>query len=120
MSSPKILCLSFDKAVSDLRCKTLTDAGFEVHSTVDLDEAMRLLKPEAFAAVVIGHRFSKPERRILARQAIEISRIPVILVISSAADTDITANAYVSTLEGSEGIVRAVAGLVPMAEVRPS
>ncbi len=116
--SPKVLCLSFDQAVSDLRHKALTEAGYNVHATVDLDEAMRLLKPGIFAAIIIGHRFSKPERRILTRQAIEICKTPVILITSSAADTDITANAYVSKLDGTDGLLKAVAGLVPLPELQ--
>lgn len=111
MAENKVLCVSFDKLVSDSRCAALNEAGYGVTATMKIEQAPELLASEPFDVIVLGHRFSEEEKRavaILAQQA----RIPVVLVCGASADTNIPADARVFALQGPEGIVSAVNRLV--------
>lgn len=111
MSKRRILCVSFDSAVSESRRTTLKEAGYDVMSTTDVKEAEELLNVESFDAVIIGHRFSRDERYLLAVEAEEKSDTPVILVCGGAQDSEIPASGRVYALEGAAGIVSALTEL---------
>jgi DNA-binding response OmpR family regulator len=108
-----ILCVSFDKTVSDSRRVLLTEAGYSVTAITSIQEALQLLMAVKFDLVVIGHRFPKINKQQLAIQAREQCKTPVLLVCGASADTDVPADARVYGLEGSEGLLAAVNVLLP-------
>jgi len=112
MPERSVLCVSFDKVVSDARCAALQRAGYAVAAATQMPEALKLLATEKFALVVIGHRFPKSERHELAQKA-KGQGASVLLVCGSSADAEIPAHARVYALEGVEGLVAAVNGLLP-------
>lgn len=113
MPERMILCVSFDKTVSDSRRVLLTEAGYSVTAITSIQEALQLLMAVKFDLVVIGHRFPKINKQQLAIQAREQCKTPVLLVCGASADTDVPADARVYGLEGSEGLLAAVNVLLP-------
>ncbi len=111
MSKRRILCVSFDSTVSESRRTALREAGYDVMAATDVKEAEELLNVESFDAVIIGHRFSRDERYLLAVEAEEKSNTPVILVCGATRDSEIPASARVYALEGSAGLVSALSAL---------
>jgi DNA-binding NtrC family response regulator len=63
MAEKKILCVSFDKLVSDSRRVALNEAGYSVTATIKIEEAMELLGAEKFDLIVLGHRFPKASKQ---------------------------------------------------------
>jgi DNA-binding response OmpR family regulator len=118
MPEQRLLCVSFDKVVSDSRAAALRAAGFIVISTTRIKEALELLARNTFSLVVIGHRFPSADKYVLAVEAEEKSAIPVILVCGATPDTEIPATARVYALEGNEGLVAAALALVPAEEIQ--
>ena len=102
MPERKILCVSFDKTVSDSRCAVLTQAGYVVTAITSTEEALQMLAREKFDLVVIGHRFPKGNKHELAMKA--KGKIPIVLVCGASADEEIPADARVYGLEGNEGL----------------
>lgn len=114
MPERNVLCVSFDKVVSDARCAALQQAGYAVTTATQMAEAVKLLAAEKFALVVIGHRFPKSERHQLAQKAKE-AQARVLLICGSSADSEIPADARVYALEGVEGLVAAASKLLSAA-----
>ncbi len=110
----RILVVSFDKTVSDQRAVLLKKAGYNVTSTIWPDEAMRCLSAIKYDLVVLGHRLSWQDRRDLALYAREKCDTPVLLVCGATADADIHADARVYAIEGNDGLLDAVAKLLPL------
>jgi DNA-binding response OmpR family regulator len=118
MHKRRILCVSFDRMVSENRCTALRQVGYEVTATTDVKEALELLSPGRFDAVIVGHRFPPEEKYLLAVEAEEKSNTRVILVCGSATrESEIPTTSRVYALEGSEGLVSALSALFP-AEAR--
>jgi len=114
MPKRRILCVSFDKMVSENRRDALKEAGYDVTATSDVKVALELLSPGSFDAVIVGHRFSPEEKYLLAVEAEEKSNTRVILVCGSATrDSEIPATSRVYALEGSEGLLSALSALLP-------
>ncbi len=120
MPEPKILCVSFDRTVSDNRCATLKEAGYDVVASTNIPMALELLAREKFDAVIIGHRFSTEEKYVLAVEAKEKSNTPVLLVCGGARESEIPATARIYALEGSAGLLPALSALVYGVQVRRS
>jgi len=120
MPERKVLCVSFDKTVSDSRCAMLRQGGYAVTATTSTDEALQILGREKFDLVVIGHRFPNPNKQDLATQAREQRKIPVLLVCGASAETEIPADARVYALEGAEGLLTAVRRLLPVRVSAPA
>lgn len=120
MPERKVLCVSFDKTVSDARWAALTTAGYAVIATTHMEEALKLVESEKFDLVIVGHRFSKADKRDLAVQAKEKWKTRVLLVCGASADADIPADARVYALEGSEGLLAAVRALLPAQAAAPA
>jgi DNA-binding response OmpR family regulator len=114
MSQRTILCVSFDRMVSDNRCVMLKEAGYDVTATTNVEEALDLLGRERFDAVIVGHRFSEEEKYLLAVEAKEKSYAPVLLVCGASADSQIPATSRVYALEGSAGLLSALSALIPV------
>ncbi len=114
MPERKVLCVSFDKTVSDSRRDILTQGGYAVTAITSAEEALQLLAVEKFDLVVIGHRFPKADKQELARQARERWKIPVLLICGASAETEIGADARVYALEGAEGLLAAARKLLPV------
>ena len=105
MKETKVLCISFDTAVSDLRCAALKQAGYTVTATIDVKEALHYLSRERFDLVIVGHRFATADKYLLAVEAEEKANIPVLLVCGAAAEEVIPAAARVYAWEGTEGLL---------------
>jgi CheY-like chemotaxis protein len=114
MPERKVLCVSFDKTVSDSRCAILRQGGYAVTAITSIEEALQLLGREKFDLVVIGHRFPKANKQAVAAQAREQRKTPVLLVCGASAETEIPADARVYALEGAEGLLAAVGKLLPV------
>lgn len=113
MPRPKVLCVSFDRVVSENRCRSLKDAGYDVTARTNVKEGLELLNREMFDAVIVGHRFSAQEKYLLAVEADEKSNTPVVLVCGVARDSEIPATSRVYALEGNAGLLSALSRLVP-------
>jgi DNA-binding response OmpR family regulator len=111
MPSRKLLCISFDKVVSESRCSNLEEAGYEVTATTSIKEGLDLLDRDRFDAVIVGHRFSAEEKYLLAVQAKEKANTPVVLVCGATAESDIPATSRVYALEGNTGLLSALSQL---------
>jgi len=114
MLKRRILCVSFDRLVSENRRVALKEAGYDVTATTDVKEALALLSPGSFDALIVGHRFAPEEKYLLAVEAEQKSNTRVILVCGSAtADSEIPATSRVYALEGSDGFLSALSALFP-------
>jgi DNA-binding response OmpR family regulator len=111
MREHKVLCVSFDTAVSDIRCAALRKAGYAVTATIDVKEALHLLSRAEFELVIVGHRFATADKYLLAVEAEEKANIPVLLVCGAWAERDIPAAGRVYALEGTAGLVTAASAL---------
>lgn len=106
MTEGRVLCVSFDRTVSDVRSDALRKAGYTVTTTTTVGDAIKLLlSEEKFDLVIIGHRFSREEKRGLARMAREDCSTPVLLVQVSM-DSDIPADSRVYALDGTAGLLK--------------
>jgi DNA-binding response OmpR family regulator len=113
MPQNHILCISFDKTVSDTRCAALQEAGYKVVGSTDVEQAFTCLDETKFDLVIIGHRFSKNDKRALISEARQRWHTPVLLLCGASAEADLDADARVFAIEGIEGIMAAVNKLVP-------
>jgi DNA-binding response OmpR family regulator len=122
MREHKVLCVSFDTAVSDIRCAALKQAGYAVTATIDVKEALQLLSREKFDLVIVGHRFATADKYLLAVEAEEKANIPVLLVCGASAGKDIPAAGRVYALEGTAGLLMAASALLSekMGRARPA
>ena len=118
MSQGKILCVSFDKRVSDDRYAALTEAGYGVIASSNIEDALGLLVRQRFDSVIIGHRFHAEERYVLAVEAKEKWNIPVVLVCGATANSEIPATRRVYALEGHAGLLSALSEVVASPAVR--
>ncbi len=114
MSKPRILCVSFDGVVSEIRSGSLKDAGYDVTALTSISKALEFLNRNEFDAVIIGHRFAAKEKYLLAVEAKEKSNTPVLLVCGATADSQIPATSRVYALEGTTGLVSALSTLIPV------
>jgi DNA-binding NtrC family response regulator len=112
VKEPKVLCISFDRAVSDIRCDALRKAGYAVTATIDVKEALDLLSREKFDLVIVGHRFATADKYLLTVEAEEKANVPVLLVCGASAPRDIPAAGCVYALEGTAGLLTAVSALL--------
>jgi len=108
----KVLCVSSNMAVSDIRCAALKQAGYTVSATIDVKEALDLLTREEFDLVIVGHRFTTADKDLLTVEAEEKENTPVLLVCGASADRDIPAEGRVYALEGMAGLLSAAAALL--------
>ena len=113
MRERRILCVSFDRIVSENRSATLKEAGYYVTATTNVKEAVEWLTQEKFDAVIVGHRFPAEEQYVLAVESIEKSNTPVLLVCGAKPDSEIPATSRVYALEGSAGLLSALSALFP-------
>lgn len=107
-----ILCVSYDETVSASRRAALEEAGYTVVATTKTADALQMLASVGFDLMIVGHRFSMADKYKLAAEARE-NGTPVVLVCGAAADVDIPADARVYALEGTAGLVEAVAKTLP-------
>ncbi len=113
MPSPRILCVSFDRVVSELRCNSLMGNGYDVTALTNVSEALDLLYRGGFDVVIVGHRFSLEEKYLLAVEALEKLNTPVILVCGATPDSEIPATVRVYALEGNAGLLSALVQILP-------
>jgi len=112
VKQPKVLCISFDTAVSNLRCAALKQAGYSVTATIDVKEALRYLSCETFDLMIVGHRFATTDKYLLAVEAEEKANIPILLVCGAMAEEVIPAAGRVYALEGTAGLLAAASALL--------
>lgn len=115
MPERRILCVSFDRIVSENRSANLKEAGYDVTATTSVKEAVERLSREKFDAVLVGHRFPAEEKYGLAVEAKVKSNTPVLLDCGAARDSEIPATSRVYALEGSAGLLSALSALFPAA-----
>lgn len=107
-----ILCLSFDKTVSASRKAVLEEAGYTVVASTTVPDALQMLSAVSFDLLIVGHRFSSTDKHKLTAQARETGT-PVLLICGASAEADIPADLRVYALEGTTGLVAAVARVLP-------
>lgn len=107
-----ILCLSFDKTVSTSRKAALEEAGYTVVASTTVPDALQILSAVSLDLMIVGHRFSSADKHKLAAQARETGT-PVLLICGASAEVDIPADLRVYALEGTTGLVAAVARVLP-------
>jgi DNA-binding response OmpR family regulator len=117
MPNRKVLCISFDRVVSESRCSSLKEAGYDVTARTSTQEGLDLLNRDRFDAVIVGHRFSAEEKYLLAVEAKEKANTPVILVCGATQDSEIPATSRVYALEGNTGLLSALSQLPPVEAV---
>lgn len=105
MPKRQILCISFDRVVSENRCCSLEDAGYEVTAVTNIQDGLELLNRRRFDAVILGHRFSAEEKYLLSVDAKEKMDTPVLLVCGATSDSEIPATRRVYALEGNTGLL---------------
>lgn len=113
MPERRVMCVSFDRAVSETRCAALKQAGYLVTPTSRMEEALELLSSQKFDLIIVGHRFPTDDKRALAVEARDKWNTPVLLVCGVSADSEIPAAGRVYALEGTTGLVTAVRALLP-------
>jgi DNA-binding NtrC family response regulator len=113
MPKRRVLCISFDRVVSESRCNCLKEAGYDVTSRTDIKEGLDLLNRDSFDAVIIGHRFSSEGKYLVAAQATEKANIPVVLVCGATSESEVPATIRVYALEGNTGLLSALSQLFP-------
>jgi len=118
MPRRKVLCISFDSVVSESRCSSLKEAGYDVTARTNIKEGLDLLNRDRFDAVIVGHRFSAEEKYLVAVQAKEKANTPVVLVCGATPRSEIPAASRVYALEGNTGLLSALSQLFP-AEAAP-
>ena len=117
MPIPSILCVSFDRVASENRRSGLEEAGYDVTTSTSVKESVDLLNRKRFDAVIVGHRFSAEEKYLLAVEAKEKAKTPVVLVCGAVQDSEIPASARVYALEGNTGLLSALSCLCPVEAV---
>lgn len=115
MPRKRILCISFDKNVSDSRAFALREAGHDVTATTNVEEAFTQLDSIKFDLVIIGHRFEKNDKQVLISEARQRWHTPVLLVCGATAESDLEVDARVFGIQGIDGLMDAVAKLLPKA-----
>jgi DNA-binding response OmpR family regulator len=113
MPKRKILCISFDRVVSESRSGSLREAGYDVTAGTNIKEGMELLNRDQFDAVIVGHRFSPEEKYLLAVQAKEKAKTPLVMVCGATPESEIPVTSRVYALEGSAGLLSALSRLFP-------
>lgn len=108
MPRGRILCVSFDKTVSESREFALQEQGHEVITTTDIDQALEYLDSLKFDLIIIGHRFEKTDKQALITEVHQRYHTPVLLVCGASADEDLEANVRVFAIQGLEGLIDAV------------
>lgn len=108
MPRGRILCVSFDKTVSESREFALQEQGHEVIATTEIDQALEYLDSLKFDLIIIGHRFEKSDKQALIAEIHQRYHTPVLLVCSASADEDVNADVRVFAIQGLEGLVDAV------------
>ncbi len=110
---PKVLCVSFDEAVSHARLEMLARLECQVFATIHPEEAIRLLASQKFDLAIVGHRFPKTERHHIVETA-RRKGAHVILVCGASTDGDIPADLRVYALEGMDGLEAAARHFLPV------
>jgi DNA-binding response OmpR family regulator len=114
MPRAKLLCISFDRVVSESRCSSLRQAGYDVVATTNIDDGLDLLDRDRFDAVILGHRFSAEQKYLVAVQAEEKVNTPVVLVCGATSESEIPATRRVYALEGNTGLLSVLSQLCPL------
>ena len=115
-SSGRILSVSQHKTVLDTRNAVLRSAGYEVVTTMDLDEAERLVTSDtgSWTAAVLGDSIPFDRRRKLARKLKqEVPGLPIVeLLRSSDPPPDRKASdAWLNALDGPESLLEILKSL---------
>lgn len=108
MPRGRILCVSFDKTVSESREFALQEQGHEIVATTDVDQAIEYLDSLKFDLVIIGHRFEKSDKQALIAEIHQRYHTPVLLVCGASADEDLEADVRVFAIQGIDGLTEAV------------
>ena len=75
---PRILSISYDKALSQTRALMLSRAGFEVESAVGFITAIEACKERTFDLVILGHSIPTKDKSAIIRQLKEVCATPIL------------------------------------------
>jgi len=114
MKQRTIICVSFDKTVSDSRCFALREAGYDVVATTSVEEAFEHLDSIMFDLMIVGHRFGKDDKKALISEARQRWHTPVLLICGASPESDLDADARVFAIEDVDGLLKAVLQLLPV------
>lgn len=105
----RILSLSKDQIVLQLRNAVMSMAGYRVSSPAQTEDALIMLAKERFALIVIGHTFSRKERRELIKRLRDANpNIPILSLYTSPDTMDRMADCEVNAQDGPEALLRAI------------
>lgn len=112
MAARSVLCVSYDRTVLESRSEALRECGYDVAGTLSIEEAFDLLLSRKFDLVIIGHRFSKSDKKSLAAEVRDHWETPLVLICGATPDPDIVADEKVYALDGTPALVAAAQKLL--------
>ena len=104
MAPLRIVSVSYERTLMELRSQVLRLAGYAVDETHTLDDALRLSQTDAVDILLICHSVPRPEQRWLISQVHQKRRLLPVLCIGN--------QAYVSSTDGCVGIENTPAALL--------
>ena len=104
MAPLRIVSVSYERKLMELRSQVLRLAGYKVDEARTLDEALRQIQADVVDLLLICDSIPRPEQRWLTSQVHEKRRLLPILCIGN--------QAYVSSANGCVGIENTPASLL--------
>jgi DNA-binding NtrC family response regulator len=96
MAPLRIVAVSYERKLMELRSQVLRLAGYDVVETHDVHDALRLADSDAVDMLLICQSVPRPEQRWLISQVHELRRLLPVLCVGN--------QAYVSSADGCVGI----------------
>jgi DNA-binding response OmpR family regulator len=75
---PRILSISYDKALLQTRALMLSRAGFEVESAIGFTAAIQACKKGTFDLVILGHSIPSEDKSEIVNQLKDVCATPVL------------------------------------------
>ena len=75
---PRILSISYDKALLHTRAMMLSREGFEVESAVGFTAAIRACETEKFDLVIMGHSIPTEDKAAIVKQLKAVCATPIL------------------------------------------
>jgi DNA-binding response OmpR family regulator len=104
MAPLRIVSVSYERKLMELRSQVLRLAGYSVYETHTLHDALSLAQSDTIDILLICHTIPRPEQRWLISQVHEKRRLLPVLCIGN--------QAYVSRTDGCVGIENTPAALL--------
>ncbi len=120
---PRVLSVSHDDVVLSTRNEVLTQAGYEVTATVEVEQALACLTERAFDVVVVGDSILPSQRHQLARKIKSARPGTAVVMLCRTGETPPpkgTVDALVGSLDGPEALLLAIRNVLPGDSARTS